>query len=148
MNNREDRLSEFYFSQAEGAGTVWREFLMIAVGLFGVAVVREVFPETRNQRYVPEAIGRRLSCLLRTHQINRSGLSPGVLHLETGARSRHHMVRRGRRRRVPKRCHRNTIVTRRTFFLALLHIRIFFETHLKGNKWLTLLEFLSFLLYI
>lgn len=114
---------------------------MIDVGLFGLAVVREVFPETRNQRHIPETVGRWLSCLLRAHQIDRPGFAPGILHLETGARSRHHVVRRGGCCRVvPKRCHRNTIVTRRTLLLVLLHIRILFEAYLKRNVWFMLLD--------
>lgn len=122
---------------------------MIAVGLFGLAVVREVFPETRNQRHVPEAIGRRLSCLLRAHQIDRPRLAPGVLHLKTGARSGHYVVSRGGRRRVmPKRCHRNTVVTRRALLLALLHVRILLEAHLKRSERLTLVDFFFLYIYI
>jgi len=117
--------------------------LMIAVGLFGLTVVREVFPEARDQRHVPEAVGRRLSCLLRAHQIDRSGFAPGVLHLETGAWSGHHMVSwSGRRRVVPKCCHRNTVVARHALLLVLLHVRILFETYLKRSDRL-LDEFLS-----
>lgn len=48
------------------------------------------------------------------------------------------MVRRGGRRRVPKCCHRNTIVTSRTLLLALLHVRILLEAHLKRSERLTL----------
>jgi len=122
---------------------------MIAVGLFGLAVVREVFPEARDQRHVPEAVGRRLSCLLRAHQIDRSGLAPGVLHLETGAWSRHHMVSwSGRRRVVPKCCHRNTVVTRRALLLVFFHVRILFETYLKRSDRFTLHSTNFYLLYV
>jgi len=109
---------------------------MIAVGLFGLAVVREVFPEACDQRHIPEAVGRWLFCLLRAHQIDRSGLAPGILHFETGARSGHHVMGWGCgcRRVMPKRCHRNTVVTRCAFLLIFFHIRIFLEAYLKRSK--------------
>lgn len=132
MNNRR-RSSPLWIlnSRSEARpGQFSARISMIAVDLFGLAVVREVFPEARDQRHVPEAVGRRLSCLLRAHQIDRPGLAPGVLHLETGARSGHHVVSWGGRRRVvPKRCHRNTVVTRRALLLALLYVRILLEAH-------------------
>lgn len=121
---------------------------MIAVVLFGLAVVREMFPEARDQRHIPEAVGHRLSCLLRAHQIDRPGFAPGVLYLKTGARSGHYVVSRSGRRVVPNRCHGNTVVTRRAFFLALLHVRILLEAHLKRSGRLALLEFFSFAIYL
>lgn len=96
---------------------------MTAVGLFGLAVVRKMLPEACDQRHIPETVGRRLSCLLRAHEIDRSGFTPSVLHLETSARSRHHMMSRGRRRCVmPKRGHRNTVVDRRVLLLAFFRV--------------------------
>lgn len=123
---------------------------MIAVGLFGLAVVRKVFPEACDQRHIPEAVGRWLFCLLRAHQIDRPGLPPGILHFETGARSRHHVMGWGRRCRrvVLKRCHRNTVVTCCAFFLIFFHIRILLEAYLKRSKRFTLFDkFLSLFLY-
>jgi len=70
------------------------EILMTAVGLFRLAVVREMLPEVRDQRHISKAVGRWLSCLLRAHQIDRSGLTPGVLYLEAVAWPGHHVMGR------------------------------------------------------
>lgn len=105
---------------------------MATVGLFGLAVVGKMLPEACDQRHVPEAVGRRLSCLLRAHEIDRSRFTPGVLHFETGARSGHHMVgRSGRRCMMPKCGHRDTVIDRRAFLLVFLRVRVLFEAHLK-----------------
>lgn len=118
--------------RSETAGTAQRGTgVVLVIGLFGLAIVREVLPETRDQWHVSEAISRRLSCLLRAHQIDRPGLAPGILHLEAGCWPRHHMVSRsGSRRLMPERGHWNTVVDRRALFLAFLHIGIFFEADL------------------
>lgn len=105
---------------------------MAAVGFFGLAVVRKMLPETCDQRHIPEAVGRRLSCLLRAHQIDRSGFAPGVLYLKAGARSGHYVMSRGGRRcMMPKRGHRNTVIDRRALLLAFLRVRVLLEAHLK-----------------
>jgi len=117
--------------RSETVRTARRGPVVLAIGLFGLAIVREVLPEARDQWHVSEAISRRLSCLLRTHQIDRPGLAPGILHLEAGRWPRYHMMSRsGSRRLMPERGHRNAIVDRRALFLTFLHIRIFFETDL------------------
>lgn len=105
---------------------------MTAVGLFGLAVVRKMLPEACDQRHVPEAVGRRLSCLLRAHEIDRSRFAPGVLYFETGAWSGHHVMSRGGRRCMMPKCgHRDTVIDRRALLLAFLRIRVFLEAHLK-----------------
>jgi len=117
--------------RSEIVRTVRRGPVVLVIGLFGLAIVREVLPEARDQWHVSEAISRRLSCLLRAHQIDRPGLAPGILHLEAGLWPRYHMMSwSGSRRLMPESSHRNTIVDRRALFLAFLHIRILFETDL------------------
>lgn len=106
--------------------------LVTAVGLFGLAVVRKMLPEACDQRHVSEAVGRWLSCLLRTHEIDRSRFAPGVLHFKTGVRSGHHMMSWGGRRCMMPKCgHRDTVIDRCALLLAFLRVRVLLEAHLK-----------------